>query len=130
MSFSFFFSELQCLDVRMCCFLMSTWLFGISQSFFSWCGDVTIKLYAFYFRAFILHCKCTVFFIPKEQRLAWGNGNKCVHVSVCVFLSILGNRKHGLCLEMNSDGSVRGSPVMKRNCKQLLKTWVNKHSLL
>uniref|UniRef100_A0A8C2EHB4 Fibroblast growth factor 21 n=1 Tax=Cyprinus carpio TaxID=7962 RepID=A0A8C2EHB4_CYPCA len=27
-----------------------------------------------------------------------------------------GNRKHGLCLEMNSDGSVRGSPVMKRNC--------------
>lgn len=51
-----------------------------------------------------------------------GNGNKCVHVSLCLFLSILDNRKYGLFLEMKPDGSVRGSQVEKRNCKQLLQT--------
>jgi len=57
------------------------------------CGDVTIKLNEFNFRAIL----CTA---SAENRL------------------------QGLFLEMNPDGSVRGSPEQRQNCKQLLQTKV------
>ncbi len=53
-----------------------------------------------------------------------------VFMCLCVFLSILDNGKYGLFLEMNPDGSVRGSSVEKLSCKQLMHTWVQEHSLL
>jgi len=47
-----------------------------------------------------------------------------VFICLCVFLFILENRLQGLFLEMNPDGSVRGSPEQRQNCKQLLQTKV------
>lgn len=40
-------------------------------------------------------------------------------IIICIILD-------GLFLEMNPDGSVRGSPEKNQNCKQPLQTWGKK----
>lgn len=88
----------------------------------SWRADVTIKMNAFFlFQGirFALQLNCVLFLKSKDWLEVMA---KSVFMYLCVFFSILDNRKYGLFLEMKPDGSVRGSSVEKLNCKQLLHT--------